>query len=223
MNVKFLDVFHSVYKQSSLSVAPVDTKNANIHLGDLIFTVSQTVKLLETLPMSSNAIADGIPPFVLKYCSASLGPLIHSLFSRIILTCKWTQLWKCAFVTPICKKESRTNIENYRPISLLPRLSLVSEKLVFDFLYSRLRYKSTRRQHGFRREHSTITQLIIYLDKLYSNFDDNVGQVLIYLDFAKAFDTVNHAILLDKLAFYGLENNFLKLIFSFLSDIDRNE
>ena len=72
-------------------------------------------------------------------------------------------------------------------------------------------------QHGFRREHSTITQLI-YLDEVYSNFDDNVEQVLIYLDFAKAFDTVNHAILLDRLALYGLDNNFLKLIFSYLSD-----
>ena len=80
--------FHSVYETSSLSVAPINTPGANIHLGELVFTISETVKLLETLPMSSNALADGIPPFVLKYCSASLGPLIHSLFSRIILTCK---------------------------------------------------------------------------------------------------------------------------------------
>ena len=92
------------------------------------------------------------------------------------------------------------------------------EKLNFDFLYSQLRYKLNSCQHGFRRGHSTITQLIIYLDELYSNFDDDVEQVLIYLDFAKAFDTVNHAILLDNLALYGLDNNFLKLIFSYLGD-----
>ena len=96
--------FHSVYKQSSLSVAPIDTQSANIHLGDLDITISENVKLLETLPMSSNAVAEEIPPFVLKYCSASLGPLIHSLFSCIILTCKCPRLWKCAFVTPIHKK-----------------------------------------------------------------------------------------------------------------------
>ena len=82
------------------------------------------------------------------------------------------------------------------------------EKLIFDFLYSRLRYKLNSCQHGFRRGHSTITQLINYLDELHSIFDDNVEQVLIYLDFPKAFDTVNHAILLDKLALYGLDNNF---------------
>ena len=54
--------FHSVYKQSSFSVAAVYNQNCNIHLGYIIFTVSQAVKLLETLPMSSNAVADGIPP-----------------------------------------------------------------------------------------------------------------------------------------------------------------
>ena len=90
------------------------------------------------------------------------------------------------------------------------------KSLFYDFLYLRLRYKLNSCQHGFRREHSTITQLIIYLDELYSNFDDNVEQVLIYLDFAKAFDTVNHAVLLDKLALYGLGNIFLKLIFFLL-------
>ena len=76
------------------------------------------------------------------------------------------------------------------------------------------------RQHGFRREHSTKSQLIIYLDELYSNFDDNVKQVPIYLDFAKTFDfeTVNHAILLEKLALYGPDNIFFKIIFSYLSD-----
>ena len=109
--------FPSVYKQSSLSVPPIDTQSAYIHLGDLVFTVSQTVKLLETLPMSPNAVADEIPPFVLKYCSASLWPLIHSLFSRIILTCKWPWLWKCAFVKSIHKKTPETisrNTDQYR-------------------------------------------------------------------------------------------------------------
>ena len=87
------------------------------------------------------------------------------------------------------------------------------KKLIFDFLFSRLRYNLNCRQHGLQREHSTTTQLIIYLDMLYSKFDDNVEQVLIYLDFAKAFDTLDYSVLLDKLAFCGLDNNFLKLIF----------
>ena len=91
------------------------------------------------------------------------------------------------------------------------------EKLISDFLYSRLRYKLDCHQHELQREHSTITQLIIYLDKLYSKFDDNVEQVLIHLDFAKAFDTVDYSILLDKLAFYCLDNIFLHC-FSYLGD-----
>ena len=69
--------FHSVYKQSSSSAAPIDTQNAISHLCALVFTVSLSVKLLKILPTSSITVADGIPLFVLKYCSVSLGPLVH--------------------------------------------------------------------------------------------------------------------------------------------------
>ena len=79
---------HSVYKQSSLSVVPIETQNANIHLCDLIFTVLQTVELSEELPINSNAVADGFPPFLLKYCSVYIVPLVHSLYSSIVLTFK---------------------------------------------------------------------------------------------------------------------------------------
>ena len=121
----------------------------------------------------------------------------------------------------ICNADSQKGVpKQYRKLQtniVVTLLILGVGKFIFDFLYSRQRYKLNCRQHGFRREHSTITQLIIYLVELYSNFDDNVEQILVYLDFAKGFDTVNHAILLDKLAFSGLDNNFLKLIFSYLS------
>ena len=73
-------LFHLVYKQSSFSVAPIETQNANIHLCALVFTVSLSVKLLEILPMSLSTVAVGIPLFVPKYCSVFLGPLLHSLF-----------------------------------------------------------------------------------------------------------------------------------------------
>ena len=72
--------FHSVYKQSSFSVAPIETQHANIHHCDSVFTVFLSVKQIEILPISSNTVADGISLFFLSYCSVSLGPLVHSLF-----------------------------------------------------------------------------------------------------------------------------------------------
>ena len=153
----------------------------------------------ENVPPSAIAVADGIPPFVLKNCAVTLAPLVHLVFTNILFLHKWSTLWKCSFITPIRKKESKNGVENYRPISILPRLSLILEKILFDLLYSKFHYKLSSRQHGFKKGHSTITQLFIFLDEIYANYDKNVELVIIYLDFAKDFDNVDDAILLKKL------------------------
>ena len=91
-----------------------------------------------------------------------------------------------------------------------------SNKLFSIFLYTKLRYKLNSKQHGFRSGHSTITQLLVYLDKLYANFDNNIEQVVVQLDFSKAFDCLNFNILLTKLSSFGLDDQFLKLFKSYL-------
>ena len=91
------------------------------------------------------------------------------------------------------------------------------EKILFDFLYSKIHYKLSSRQHGYRKGQSTITQLLVFLEKINTNYDQNVERVVIFLDFAKAFDNVDHAILLKKLSLYGLQKDFMQLMFSNLS------
>ena len=141
---------------------------------------------------------DDVPPFVWSSRAEFLAAPAHQFFSHILETCEWTVFWKCAFITPIQKKESKSNVKNNRPIIILPRLSLLFERIVFDFLYSKLRYKINSMQHGFRSGHSTITQLLVYLDELYANFVNNIDQVVVYIDFSNAFDSVNFNILLTK-------------------------
>ena len=85
-------------------------------------------------------------------------------------------------------------------------------------MYSKIRHKITSNQHGFQQGHSTITQLVLSLDELYANFDNNWEQIVLYLDFSKAFDTVNHATLTIKLAYFGLDREFRNLIRSYLAD-----
>ena len=125
--------------------------------------------------------------------------------------------WKCAYVTPIHKKGPRADVENYRPISILPRLSLVLKKILFLFNYPKIKNRLNPRQHGFRSKHSTVTQLFTFLHELYLNFDGNIEQVVVYLDFSKAYDSVDHSTLLSKIIHFGFDEDFVKLINSYLS------
>ena len=110
------------------------------------------------------------------------------------------------------KKGPRADVENYRPISILPRLSLVLEKILFLLMYPKIKDRLNPRQHGFRAKHSTVTQLFTFLHELYLNFDGNVEQVVVYLDFSKAFDSVHHSTHLSKIIHFGFDEDFLKVI-----------
>ena len=145
--------FHSVYQKCSFPSAPNEIESPDIQLSDLLVTPAQVCILRENVPPSTIAVADGIPPFVLKNCAVTLAALVHLLFSNILFLRKWPTIWKCSFITPIHKKESKNRVENYRPISILPRLSLILEKILFDFLYSKVNYNLSSRQHGFRKRH----------------------------------------------------------------------
>ena len=148
-----------------------------------------------------------------------LWPDMYTLSSHILLIPKNGRTFVSAHtLLQFLKKGSKSDVENYRPISILPRLSLVLEKTIFDYLCCVLRSKLSARQHGFRSGHSNITQLLVCLHDIYENFDSNSEQIIVYLDFSKAFDTVNHNILLCELAYFGLDENFLKLMKTYLTN-----
>ena len=117
---------------------------------------------------------DNHPTFVLNNCSNIIAPLVVQLFVNVSNTQKWSTLWKCAYITPILKTNNPENVENYRPISILPQLSLILEKMIFNFIYPRVRPNITSVQHGFMTKRSTITQVLEYLDKVYSNNETNL-------------------------------------------------
>ena len=128
-------------------------------------------------------------------------------------------LWKDAKVVPVFKAGDSDDVDNYKPISILNCRSKIIKKVVFDHFYSFLTSEDLlhRLQSGFRRKHSTETALIQLIDSIYKGMDNNLLTGAIFLDLRKAFDTVNHHILLSKFKRLNPASNTYRWLSSYIS------
>ena len=123
-------------------------------------------KILSKYDDSSSMGSDQVPSFLLRDGCQILAPAVTALFQVIQKSSHWPKEWKTSYITPLHKSDSTSDVKNYRPISLLPKLSIVFEKMLFNFLYPLVRPLDTNVQHGFMKRRSTPTQLISYFDVL---------------------------------------------------------
>ena len=147
-------------------------------------------------------------------------PLCSIINSSIITSSTFPTAWKCASVFPLHKSGVRTTPSNYRPISLLPVASKILERHVQQQLSSHLNQNDLLFpfQSGFRQNHSTQSLLLYCLDQWYKALDDKKCVGVVFLDISKAFDTVNHNLLLLKLSHLGLCLSTIAWFKSYLSN-----
>ena len=155
---------------------------------------------------------DGFPNKLLARAPVLFG-IIYPLFCSIFLCKVFPSVWKVARITPVFKSGSRNSIMCYRPISLLPKISLTFEKLLFCSLFSNLKSKLQPKQFGFHSQNSSVLHFDFYVECFYHEKSRNGIWVL--LDYDKAFDKVPHSNMLRKLSLY-LDKHFCSLLESYL-------
>lgn len=162
--------------------------------------------------------ADGIPSFIVRDCIGALADPLQHVYNLILKTSYFPAVWKVAKVIPIHKKGDTSQVSNYRPISLLCNFSKIFEIILYSKLFPYVRNQIACEQHGFVNGRSCVTNLAVLSNNICTGLD-GLGQVdVVYTDFQKAFDRINHFILLSKLEALGLSDGLVSLFRSYLFD-----
>ena len=183
-------------------------------------TTQELVKIVSRLPNKSSSGHDNISNILLKEIIDQLAPVLEEVFNKAMMLGEFPMLMKLAEVVPLYKSKEHFLETNYRPISLLTTMSKVLEKIVYQRVYSFLQDTGQiyDNQYGFRANHSCEHAIGQVVDSLVKNMENRLYTVCILLDLSKAFDTIEHRILLSKLKLYGIRGNVLSWFESYLTD-----
>ena len=176
-------------------------------------------KIINSLQISKACGLDGIGAKPLKMSIQSIVPFITKFINQSFSQGIYPDEWKCAKVLPVHKKGDTSDLNNYRPISILPTISKVVEKIAHQQLYKYLteRFILNKAQFGFRPGHSTTAALASMTDTWFEAIDNGQLVCAIFLDLRRAFDSVNIGILLTKLQNMGCSDKTLEWFNSYLN------
>ena len=207
--------FSSVFTMDDGNL-PDFTQRSRVNLSDINLSAERVRKFMCMLPNKFSRSPDGIPSAVLKVLSYELCTPLYILFKMSIDSGTCPLQWKNADITPIYKKGDASQVSNYRPISILPAICRLFERILADDINFHLYHNRliTYAQYGFVKGRSTELQLL-NCSKMWTNaIDCNKFVDTVYIDFS----TVSHRKLLHKLTNYGITGNILQWFSSFLCD-----
>ena len=182
-------------------------------------TIDETTYLISQIKLSKACGPNSIPNNILRSNMHILADPVTILLNKSISEGTFPDLLKLANVCPIYKKNDKTKCENYRPISLLSNLSKIFERMMHTRIYDFLEKCDViyKLQFGFRKKYSTNHSLLSIVESIRDNLDNKTFSCGVFVDLEKAFDTVNHTILLKKLAHYGIRGKSNEWFASYFS------
>ena len=217
--------FNSIGHKLASEITPTISENTTLEPPDnsiyMFDTFDEEIrKLIDRLKINKAPGLDGINNYIIKISAIAIIPTLVNLFNSCMSIGFFPDKLKIANIVPLHKGGDRTDASNYRPISLLPLLGKLFEKIIkkrFTKFFDKYNL-ITPHQFGFRKSYSTELAVAEIQNMLLKNVDDKKISCTIFLDLAKAFDTVNHKLLLDKLEMHGIRGCALSLIKSYLSN-----
>ena len=187
-------------------------------INDMLLSSTDICDILLSLDANKATGPDKIPARLLRSCAPYICSSLCNLFNKCLTLGKVPTEWKLSNIVPILKGGPTKEVSNYRPISLLPIVSKVMERCVYNKLIAHISSQLHELQFGFLKGKSTTSQLLRVLHEIGELLDKRVQTDAIYLDFAKAFDRVDHQLLLRKLQSFGIDGNLLKWFENYLTD-----
>ena len=187
-----------------------------------LITEETTMEIINNLKPKPSCGYDGISTKLLKTCKLEICKSLTLIINQSLSTGIFPDSLKVAKVIPLYKKGDKAVglLGNYRPISILPSISKIFERIIFNqindhFTSHDLYYNG---QYGFREKQSTQLAALELIDRITHELDLGNTPINIYIDLSKAFDTLDHDILISKLQHYGIKGAALQLLISYLSN-----
>ena len=191
----------------------------NCEISDVDITIKNITDAIKEIPSYAAPGPDKLPALVLKECADEIAEAILMIWRKSLDTGEIPDIMKLQTIIPIYKKDSKSKPENYRPVSLTSHLIKLIGRVFRKKIVKHIEENNllSNNQHAFRAGRSCLTQLLEHMEHILKSLE-HVNIDVVYLDFAKAFDKVDHKILMKKVKQFGITGKLYLWIESFLSN-----
>lgn len=186
-----------------------------VDVGSLSISENQLISALNYVDTAKGDGPDNVSPLLLKNCSSTLCAPLLRIFNLSLMS-NFPSRWKESYVVPIFKSGSRSDVECYRGVAILPTFGKLFESIVCDMLTEKFRKVVSVAQHGFMKGRSTSTNLVDFVNEVIRSVERGRQVDVVYTDMRKAFDRVHHGLLLRKLEELGVHSSMLQWLRTYL-------